>query len=141
MATIINHPNLRKLLNKANIDIHEDEACLQPNVYILKRKMERFDLELTAYLSVADKGKKQKSYEFMTGNICAGGAFFKTDKPFRVGTDVKLAIILPLGKFKNVKRTTSHINVSGSVIRTDQRGMAIRFDRKYKILPHQPTDA
>lgn len=98
--------------------------------------MERFDLVLTAHLSVTDQNIKKKSFEFMTSNICAGGAFFKTDKPLRVGTDVELRIILPLRKFNNVKHRTSHIDVSGSVIRTDQQGMAICFDHNYKILPH-----
>jgi len=105
-------------------------------VEIEKRKMERFDLKLTAYLSVAGKSEKQKSFELLTTNICAGGAFFKTNKPLTVGTDVKLAVILPLDKFKNVKDKISHIDASGSVIRTDQQGMAICFDKKYKILPY-----
>lgn len=73
-------------------------------VEIEKRKMERFDLELTAYLSVTDKSEQQKSYKLLTSNICAGGTFFKTNKPLTVGTDVKLDIILPLNKFKNVNR-------------------------------------
>ena len=137
MATTLNDPELKKILGKAITD--GDESCLKPNVYILRRKMERFDLELKAHLSIADQSKKQKSFEFMTSNICAGGAFLKTDKPLTVGTGVKLAIILALGKFKHVKHTISHIDVSGSVIRTNQQGMAICFDRKYKILPHQIT--
>lgn len=38
------------------------------------RKMARFDLELTAHLSATDKGEKDRSFELMTRNICAGGA-------------------------------------------------------------------
>jgi len=100
-----------------------------------KRKMERFDLELTAYLSVTDKSKQQKSVKLRTSNICAGGTFFKTNKPLTVGTDVKLDIILPLNKFKNMTRKISHIYFTGSVIRTSQQGMAICFDKNHKILP------
>jgi hypothetical protein len=102
-------------------------------VEIEKRKMERFDLKIPIYLSVTDKSNKHESLKFITTNICSEGAFFKTEKPLSVGTDVKLDIILPLNKFKNVKSKISHIDVSGSVIRTDQQGMAICFDKNYKI--------
>ena len=66
----------------------------------------------------------------------AQSKFFKTNKPLAVGTDVKLAVIFLLAKFKNVKDKISHIDVSGSVTRTNQQGMAICFDEKYKILPY-----
>jgi len=101
-----------------------------------RRKMERFDLELPAKLTWTGKDKDHESTELMTSNICAGGVFFKTNKPLAVGTDVKLAVILLLAKFKNVKDKISYIDVSGSVTRTDQQGMAICFDKKYEILPY-----
>jgi hypothetical protein len=50
-----------------------------------------------------------------------------------VGTDVKLDIILPLDKLHKLGGKISRIKVSGSVIRTDQQGMAICFDKNYKI--------
>jgi hypothetical protein len=100
------------------------------------RNMERFDLELTAYLSVADNGEKGKSIELMTSNICAGGAYFLTDRPMSKGTEVKMDLILELERLHALWGRQSHIHVSGFVIRTDQQGMAIRFDRKYKISPH-----
>jgi len=101
-----------------------------------RRKMERFDLELSAKLTWTGKDEEHESIELMTSNICAGGAFFKTNKQLTVGTDLKLVVILLLNKFKNVKDKISLIDVSGSVIRTDQQGMAICFDEKYKILPY-----
>ena len=98
--------------------------------------MERFNLELPAKLTWTGKDKEHESTELLTSNICAGGAFFKTNKPLTVGTDVKSAIILPLDKFENVKNKISHIDISGSVTRTDQQGMAICFDKKYKSFPY-----
>ena len=133
MADILNYHEIKELFPKAIID--GDKSCRRPGCYLLRRRMERFDLELKAYLSTDDKGKNQNLFEFMTSNICAGGAFIKTDMPLTVGTRTKLAIVLPLDKFKNVKHKITHIQVSGSVIRTDQQGMAVSFDRKYKILP------
>ena len=103
---------------------------------IEKRKMERFSLELPARLTWTGKDKKHESMEQLTSNICAGGAFFKTQKPLSIGTELKINITLPLDKFKNIKAKRSYISVSGSVIRIDQQGMAICFDKKYKILPY-----
>jgi hypothetical protein len=101
-----------------------------------KRKMERFDLELQALLSIVDKSGKQRAVEFMISNICSGGAFFKTDKPLSVETDVKMDLILPLDKFNEIGGKKSRVDVSGSVIRTDSQGMAVCFDKKYRIVPY-----
>lgn len=101
------------------------------------RKMTRFNLELTAYLSVTDNGEKDKSIALMTSNICAGGAYFLTDRPMSKGTELKMDLILELDRLHELGGRQSHIHVSGLVIRTDQQqGMAVCFDRKYKISPH-----
>jgi hypothetical protein len=105
-----------------------------------RRKMERFDLKLPARIFWTGKDKEKESIELMTCNVCAGGAFFKTQNPLSIGTNVKIKIMLPLDKFKDVRFKRSYIHVSGSVIRTDHQSMTIRFDRKFKILPHKITD-
>lgn len=104
---------------------------------IEKRKMERFSLKLPAKLTWIGTDNKPESLEQITSNICAGGAFFETQKPLSVGTDVKINIILPLERFKKLNLTRSHILVSGSVIRTDQKGMGICFDKKFHIVPNK----
>ena len=100
-----------------------------------RRKAERFFLELSTHLCVINRNNNSKCLELVTSNISSEGAYFKTENPLSIETDVKLDIILPLEKFKNVKDRISHIEVSGSVIRTDQQGMAICFDKRYKIFP------
>jgi hypothetical protein len=100
------------------------------------RRVARFDLELTACLSANDNGENGKSIELMTRNICAGGAYFLTDRPMSKGTEVEMDLILELDRFQELGSRQSHIHVSGSVIRTDQQGMAVCFDRKYRITPH-----
>ena len=106
-----------------------------------KRKMERFDLKVPTALSWTLKDNAQESVELMTHNICAGGAYLETQKPLPQGTQVKMDLILQLDWLRKYgERRQSHIEVSGTVIRTDQQGMAICFDRKYRISPHQTTD-
>jgi len=99
------------------------------------RNMERFSLELHTYLSIADESGEQESIDLLTSNVCAGGAFFKTKKPLAIGTNVKIDMILPLNKFKHLEEKRSCIDVAGSVIRTDNKGMAICFGKRYKISP------
>ena len=99
---------------------------------IEKRNMERFDLNLPALLSIKAESGYTRAFEFMIRDICAGGAFFKTDNPFSVGTDGKMDLIIPLDKFGSNR---SRIDVSGSVIRTEKHGMAVCFDKKYSISP------
>ena len=103
--------------------------------FIEKREMERFTLALPALISMMDENENQRAFEFMISNICAGGAFFKTNHPLSVGTDVKMDLILPLGKFKTFGRKRSRVDVSGSVIRTDDQGMAVCFDKNFQISP------
>jgi hypothetical protein len=101
-----------------------------------RRKMERFSLKLPATLTLHSGERKQRYLELMTSNICSGGAFFTIEKPLSVGTQVKIDIILILNKFKNGNFKRSLINVSGSVIRTEKKGMAICFDKKYRLSPY-----
>jgi len=104
---------------------------------IERRNVERFHLELPALLSMnADKSATPRAIEVITSNICSGGAFFKTDNPLSVGTDVKMDLILPIEKFKTGKDKRARIHVSGFIIRTEKQGMAMCFDRKYFIEPY-----
>ena len=103
---------------------------------IEKRKMERFSLDLPALIAINDQSENQKAVELMISNICSGGAFFKTDEPLSVGTEVKMYLILPLEKFNKIGGKKSRVDVSGSVIRTEKHGMAVCFDKKYRIMPY-----
>jgi len=105
-----------------------------------RRIMERFDLKLPTKLSWAGKDNEQKSVELMTNNICAGGAYLITNRPLPKGIEVKMVLILELDRLHEFRGRQTHIDVSGFVTRTDHQGMAISFDREYKISPYKITD-
>ena len=71
----------------------------------------------------------------ITKNICSDGAFLLTDKPLQVGTKVKVALYLSIGGAAMKTARKSLINVSGEVIRAEEAGMAVRFDKKFTISP------
>jgi len=101
-----------------------------------KREMERFDLELPTRLHVEDETGEQRTIEHKTKNISSNGAFIDTDSPFAVGTEVKLNITVPIDKLKDLGGKRSKIEVSGSVVRTDNEGMAICFNKNFCIMPN-----
>ena len=100
-----------------------------------KRLMERFDLNLPAYVTLGKEESDKKTFEFETLDVCAGGAFFKTDKEFPVGAEVDVDLVLPLDELKKIPGNKVLVKVSGSVIRKDSNGLAVSFDKKYEIVP------
>ena len=100
-----------------------------------KRKMDRFSMELPAWISAIDKHGKLQTLEVVTRDICAGGAFLQTDQPLSVGTNIEMNLVLPLSNIPNVQIRRSRIDVSGSVIRTESQGVAVCFDKRYQISP------
>jgi hypothetical protein len=100
-----------------------------------KRKMDRFTLALPAEISITDESGKQRSFSVVTKNICAGGAFFKTDESLSDRTSVKIDLILSLDNLPGMEGRGSRIDVSGKVVRTESHGMAVCFDKLYQISP------
>ena len=100
-----------------------------------KREMERFSLKLPALLSMTDESGNQRVFVVMIINICAGGSFFKIDKALPLGTNVKMKVILSLDKLRKFGGKKSRIDVSGWVIRTNDQGVAVCFDKEYHISP------
>ncbi|MBW2560606.1 MAG: PilZ domain-containing protein [Deltaproteobacteria bacterium] len=100
-----------------------------------KRKLERFPLKLPAHIVVDGEEKEAASLDAITSDISAGGAFFHTGTPLPVGTEMYVDLILPLDELKKIEGKRAKIKVRGTVIRTGEKGMAISFDRKYRISP------
>ena len=107
-----------------------------------KRGLERFDLEIPAKIKVAASYKKEEIIDLLTSDISSGGAFFHTTQPLAEGTDVKIDLILPITKLcKRLEEEGkgeyqhAYIKISGKVLRTESRGMAIVFNEDYEISP------
>ncbi len=98
-----------------------------------ERRLERFTLDLVASISVTSEEGAEKDFKFNTSDISSGGAFFNTDKPLPVGTELRLDMVLPLDKLKKLKGKQAKIEVSGAVVRITQEGMAISFKKDYQI--------
>jgi len=101
-----------------------------------RRGMERFSLEFESCRISCNDSSGRDTENFCVENICAGGAFIKTEDILPIGTDVMLDMILPVKDEVHLAVKQSHITVMGEVIRTAENGMAIGFGKKYTITPH-----
>ena len=102
---------------------------------IEKRKMERFDLQLEAFVSLPGSVSQNESESLVTRDISMCGAFLKTDSPLPVGSKICVDMILTLEGQKKQNSQKAWIKASGKVLRTDNEGMAVGFDDQSRILP------
>jgi hypothetical protein len=102
-----------------------------------RRRLGRFRLEIPATIEVLNSELERVTCGLKTSNISSGGAFFHTKEPLPEGTPVKIDLILPLEKLKKLKNDhkQAYIKVSGKVLRSESKGMAISFDQDYVIRP------
>ena len=104
---------------------------------IEKRRLERFDLEVPAEIEWVTSDHKRDTLNLSTSNICSNGAFFHTDTPLPEGTDVRMDLILLFKKLKKPKNRwlRARIKITGKVLRSESKGMAIGFNKNYQITP------
>lgn len=106
-----------------------------------RRRLERFDLQAPTKIEVQlDTGHKDV-LSLMTRDISSMGAYVQTGRPLPEGVPVKLELLLSLELLRKFlgQKGRARIRVRGRVIRSDQEGMAIQFDTKYKILAASGT--
>ena len=99
-----------------------------------RRKLERFDLRVPAKIKMVGQNRGSEALNLMTKDICAGGAFFHTRDPVPKGAKVVIDLMLDRG-LRDGECIQAHIKVGGAVLRSDAAGMAICFDKSYKIVP------
>ena len=99
-----------------------------------KRKFERFDLRIETILNFQDGVFKNKQRTFISRDISCSGAFLNTNDPLPVGTRLDLVLLLSQDKF-GTKRKDERVKIMtmGMVVRTNELGMAIEFDKLYKM--------
>ena len=106
-------------------------------VYIVdeKRKVERFDLNLKAYVTETDGSLPARAASLVTRDISMSGAFLITDHPLPAGAKVSVDLILSLIDLKKQGARTALIKVTGEVLRKEPEGMTICFENNSKIMP------
>ena len=99
-----------------------------------RRKFERFDLELPTKIEMVAFGEEKQTFDLMTSDVSAGGAFFRTKKAIPRGTRVVVNLKISTEWLKSLTDREALIEVGGTVVRSGLEGMAIRFDKEYQFL-------
>jgi hypothetical protein len=92
-----------------------------------RRGIGRFNLRLRSLIK--ELREREKILELYTRDVSSDGAFFYTNDPLPVDTDLSMTLFLPAGPTPKGK-----ISVDGKVIRTEQDGMAVRFNPNYTLV-------
>ena len=92
-----------------------------------RRGIGRFNLRLRSLIK--ELREREKILELYTRDVSSDGAFFYTNDPLPVDTDLSMTLFLPAGPTPKGK-----ISVDGKVIRTEQEGMAVRFNPNYTLV-------
>jgi c-di-GMP-binding flagellar brake protein YcgR len=100
-----------------------------------QRSFERFDLKVPAKVGIRGAEHERVEISLLTRDICAGGAYMETETPLPQGTRVKVDFMLSIEKLKEMLDSQCRVLVEGEVIRTENNGVAIRFDDNYQIIP------
>ncbi len=104
-------------------------------IVIEKRKVERFNLQLEAFISLPGEAGQADAGNLMTRDVSMNGAFLVTDAPLPVGSKVNVDMVLTLAGKEKQNTQQAWIKASGKVLRADNQGMAIAFDDRSRILP------
>lgn len=100
-----------------------------------RRKLERYKLQVPAKIELIGAAGKKEKLQLQTRDISANGAFFTSEKPVSEGVHVSLELVLSMEKLQQLigKKSKIELKINGTVIRSDPEGIAVSFDKKYKI--------
>ena len=101
-----------------------------------KRKVERFDLNLEAFVREAGQSFDTKPSRLKTRDVSMNGACLLTPEPLPVDTKVSVDVIISIEGLAPNETGIALIEASGSVLPTDNEGMTIRFDETFRFLPY-----
>lgn len=99
-----------------------------------RRQFERFVLRLPTKISTAVQEEERETFDFVTSNVSAGGAFFLTDKTIPRGTRVVVNLRIATEWLKRLTDREALIEVGGTVVRSGPEGMAVCFDKDHQFL-------
>lgn len=99
-----------------------------------KRKVERFALQIETMLHVPDDSATDTSQRLISRDISSDGVFLITNNPLPIGTRVDLDLLLRLNELNsNFKDKLINISTSGEIIRIEEGGFVVRFDKHHKV--------
>ena len=98
-----------------------------------KRMRERFNIQAKCLISTDSANNGRETNGLLVTNISTSGVFLQTDQPLPIGTELIVNNVHLLNGWKRDGEDNIVTKVAGHVLRIDERGMAIRFDKDYPV--------
>lgn len=143
-----------KPLPESGTTTHSGNYLLSVYMADERRKQERFFLSLEAKISqLHDENNpgEEKFLSTVAANISCGGAYLRFTPPLPLASRIKVEFHVTVDDLKKLKIVASAhtlkqlansprvwVQATGVVIRHDQDGMAIIFDKNYQFGPMRP---
>lgn len=118
-----------------------------------RRRGERFSLELQARVTYRHSDQSPL-VETVSADISDGGAFLQTDYPFHMASKIQVEFLVGLEDLKRLRfilsveslralgrDSTLWVKTTAVVIRQNDQGIAVIFDKDYTITPMKPGGA
>ncbi len=108
---------------------------------IEKRKMQRFAIAIPSIVWPQDDYSDRAALFLVSRDVSAAGAFFLTPTLLDVGTRVRVTMFLELDGSVQENASKAQAVISGTITRTEKEGIAVFFDKKFKLSPassHSP---
>ena len=101
-----------------------------------RRQLQRFSLRAPAIVRAAVQDR-ESVVELYTRDICSGGAFLQTADPLPVGIYVDITLFLMISAVRNLQGQPGKVKITtvGTVVRSEEAGMAVAFDSEYQMVP------
>ena len=98
-----------------------------------RRALERFSLRLPAKMELLS-AEKHVVYDLVTTNISANGAYFPMVSPISTDTRVRVTLTISSEFLKRITDCQGVLILDGTVVRTERKGIAVRFDENNSSL-------
>ncbi len=96
------------------------------------RTERRFNLKLPCLIFASDDLNGNVQCQTVTSNVSVGGALVETDLQLPIGKKVSIELLVQRDELFGTTHN-SCIKLSGHVIRANGCGMALSFDKEYRI--------
>ncbi len=86
-----------------------------------QRREQRQDTRIPCLIAV-DYSTSERFYRDFIQDLSNGGVFIETREPLQVGQNLSLTFSIP--------NTQSNFKISGKIVRAEENGIAVQFDKK-----------
>jgi hypothetical protein len=100
-----------------------------------KRKFKRYDINVPVRVEIKTPAGSLEKFDFEGINLAAGGILIKKGQSLPEGSQIKLEIMFHFEDLKTLENPegTLIMTVTGHVVRTESKGIAIHFDEDYEM--------